>query len=94
VWGRCQNEAQRLQKGRALLGSYPPRGHSLLRGALSAIATLVASLAARFASPRRCAADRGVKLGQYLDLLPSGNPSGEVMRVLYPHTRYTQDVVV
>ena len=32
--------------------------------------------------------------GQYLDPLPSGNPSGEIMRVLYPHARYAQDVVV
>jgi hypothetical protein len=31
--------------------------------------------------------------GQNLGPLPSGNPSGEVMRVLYSHARYAQDVV-
>src|SRR5215212_3708969 len=53
VWGRYQNESQGLEKGRAFLGSYPLRDHSLLHGALPAIATLLASLAARFPSNGR-----------------------------------------
>ena len=45
LWESWQNEAWGLKKGCALLGSSPSRGHSLLRGALPAVTTLLASLA-------------------------------------------------